>query len=240
MLSKEDILKEIRRTANENGSIPLGRDRFTKETAITEYEIQKYWPRITDAQREAGFTPNTRNIAFNDEFIFEKYISLIRQLGKIPVRGDLRVKRNGDSKFPTDGVFGRFGTKNQLVTKILKYAESKKYDDITTICKNFLDELENQEEPDELLESQTIGSVYLFKSGRYYKIGRTNDIGRRHHEITIQLPDGLELIHEIKTDDPSGIEAYWHRRFESKRKNGEWFDLNSSDVKVFRRWRKIV
>lgn len=72
-----------------------------------------------------------------------------------------------------------------------------------------------------------------------YKIGRTNEMGRRHHEITIQLPEGLELIHEIKTDDPSGVEAYWHRRFEQKHKNGEWFDLDSSDIRIFKRWRRI-
>lgn len=60
------------------------------------------------------------------------------------------------------------------------------------------------------------------------------------NELKIQLPENLDLIHEIKTDDPSGIEAYWHRRFEAKRMNGEWFDLNSADIKAFKRWRKII
>lgn len=87
---------------------------------------------------------------------------------------------------------------------------------------------------------EILGAVYLFKHGKYYKIGKTNDTVRRGNELKIQLPENLDLIHEIKTDDPSGIEAYWHRRFEAKRMNGEWFDLNSADIKAFKHWRKIV
>ena len=49
------------------------------------------------------------------------------------------------------------------------------------------------------------------------------------------IPEKLELIHKIKTDDPSGIERYWHHRFKEKRKGGEWFDLSASDVKAFKR-----
>lgn len=79
------------------------------------------------------------------------------------------------------------------------------------------------------------GFVYLMKSGKHYKIGRSNSADRRHYELKIQLPEKVHLVHKIKTDDPPGIEAYWHKRFEQNRKNGEWFELSSADVKAFKR-----
>ena len=87
-------------------------------------------------------------------------------------------------------------------------------------------------------EESTAGSdgfVYLVKSGRYFKIGKANSVEGRHRQLRIQLPQTAEVIHRIKTDDPYGIEAYWHRRFAAKRANGEWFKLSAEDVKVFRR-----
>jgi Meiotically up-regulated gene 113 len=80
-----------------------------------------------------------------------------------------------------------------------------------------------------------IGFVYLLKSGRFYKIGRSNSAGRRERELALQLPEKAASIHVISTDDPIGIEAYWHKRFEAKRKNGEWFELDAADVRVIKK-----
>jgi len=80
-----------------------------------------------------------------------------------------------------------------------------------------------------------VGFVYLMKHGKYYKIGKTNATGRREYELAVQLPEKLRTIHVIKTDDPNGIEEYWHKRFETKRGNGEWFDLETADVQAFKR-----
>ena len=80
-----------------------------------------------------------------------------------------------------------------------------------------------------------LGFVYLMKMGSAYKIGRTNSTGRREYELAIQLPEKATIIHEIKTDDPVGIEKYWHSRFAEKRRNGEWFALTATEVSIFRR-----
>src|SRR5436190_23970789 len=89
--------------------------------------------------------------------------------------------------------------------------------------------------PESVAGTQQEGEVYLIKSGRFHKIGRSNSAGRREYELAIQLPEKAKTVHMIRTDDPVGIETYWHKRFEAKRKNGEWFELDATDVAVFRR-----
>ncbi|MEK7354549.1 MAG: GIY-YIG nuclease family protein, partial [Chloroflexota bacterium] len=79
------------------------------------------------------------------------------------------------------------------------------------------------------------GYVYLMKSGRFYKIGLSNNVERRNYELGIKLPEDVNILHKIRTDDPSGIENYWHNRFSDKRKQGEWFDLSKEDVSAFKR-----
>jgi hypothetical protein len=239
MASKEKILDEIRRTAQDNGGIPLGRERFERETGIRPYDWGKYWAKFGDAQREAGLAPNILQAAFDDEFVLEKLIAFMREIKRFPTIGDLRVKRNSDPEFPSPKTMLKFGNKRDAIIKLSEYATKQGYDDILEMCSDASKKIEMKKGGDVEIKNEMLGEVYLFKSGRYFKIGKTNDTVRRGNELRIQLPEKMDLIHSIATDDPSGVEAYWHRRFESKRMNGEWFDLSPSDIKAFKRWRKI-
>ena len=71
----------------------------------------------------------------------------------------------------------------------------------------------------------------MLRLGKHYKIGKSFSVPRRHKEIAIELPEKPDVIHVITTDDPTGIEAYWHKRFDEKHTNGEWFALTRRTCK---------
>lgn len=233
-MGKQHIINEIKRTAEKNNGIPLGTERFYAETGIRKTDwYGKYWARWGDALVEAGYAPNKLQGAYEDEWVIGKFISLIQELGRYPVMGDLRLKAKQDKNFPSHNVFSRVGKKAELAKKTIEYCERKGgLIDIVEICKPITP---SQAEYKKSKEQEVIGYVYLMKSGRYYKIGRTNALGRREYDLGIQLPEKITTIHTIKTDDPIGIEAYWHKRFEEKHRNGEWFELSNEDIKAFKR-----
>lgn len=235
-MQKQHILNEIKRTAAANGGTPLGKGRFYQETSIKEADwLGRYWSRWSDALREAGFSPNTLQEAYPEEELLARLATLCRELGRLPVRGELRLKRRADPSFPSDKVFDRFGTKAQVVAKLAEYCSTRSdLADVAALCAP-ITETVLPESDDESAPEPEIGFVYLLRSGRHYKIGRSNAAGRRERELAIQLPEKASRVHTIRTDDPVGIESYWHTRFESKRLNGEWFALNAADVKAFRR-----
>lgn len=151
--------------------------------------------------------------------------------------GDIRVKSHSDSDFPSLNTFqNRVGIGSWL-EKTIEYCSGKKgYDDILSICQNAKQKLPKKIDAFDNEESKKFGHVYLLKSGNHYKIGRTDNVERRFKEITIALPEVLSPIHQIRTDDPSGIEAYWHKRFKDRRvrPDAEWFELKPTDIAAFK------
>lgn len=240
-MSRDEILESIRRIAAQNGGIAPGKQRFERETGIRESEWSgRFWARWSDAVQEAGLSVNKLQGAYHDDDILAPLAALVRELGRFPVATELRMRRRSDAGFPSHNTFNRFGARADLARRLAAHCLTRDgLDDVVRIC----EAVANADVP--ILEevagpAPPIGVVYLMKSGRHYKIGRTAAIGRRTYELAIQLPERLELVHVIETDDPVGIERYWHERFSDRRANGEWFNLTRSDVAAFRRRKKFM
>lgn len=238
-MTRERILAEIARTADENGGVALGRERFYQETGIKESDwLGKFWVRWSDAVTEAGRTPNSWNVPLHEADLLGSYASLVRELGHIPVVAELKFKSKQDPGFPSHNTFRRFGTKAQQIARLIAHCEaSPALQDVLAIARSSAATSEALAPPlpEDDICREAAGYVYLLRAGPHFKIGRSVSFERRSRELAIQLPERAETVHVISTDDAVGIEAYWHRRFESKRKNGEWFALSAQDVKAFKR-----
>ena len=240
---KQEILSEIKRIAEQCDGKAPGFQRFAAETGVRKSDwYPNLWLRWGDAISEAGCQPNAFIAAYDNNFLITKYIELIRDLGHFPIEGELRIKNKTDKDFPSHSAFlQRLGSKQERVQKIIEYCQGKsEFKDIIAHCS--IVEKSTPNNPDSSIsDSGNVGHVYLIRHGsrNEYKIGRTNKPIRREGELRIELPEKVQPIHYIKTDDAAGIENYWHSRFDSKRKEGEWFSLTAADVRAFKRWRRI-
>lgn len=229
---RDFIISEIKRLTAENGGTAPGVGTFANATGITAGKWRGvYWAKWSDALNEAGVAANEWQRKRDSHEVLIKVAELGRLLGKMPTTSEMKLHARSDPSFPnTKTVANHFGGMADLATALRKLATSPEYADLAAILPAAPEEQFDQP------RSRTVdGVVYLLKSGQHYKIGRSDDIERRLREITIALPESVTLIHSIRTDDPSGIEAYWHRRFADRRANGEWFKLSGEDVRAFRK-----
>jgi hypothetical protein len=229
---RDHILSEIRRLTASNGGQPPGETLFARETSIGSHQWRgKFWARWGDALVEAGFAPNQWVTRLDSNTLLTAVIGAVRHYGRMPTLDELGLYRATDPSVPSAQAIRRhFVSRPGLIAALAKRAaEDPAYADIAAMLP-----VAPPPKPASLAKASD-GFVYLFKSGEFYKIGQSKDLERRVKEVKIALPDKMEIIHSIRTDDPSGIEAYWHRRFGEKRANGEWFRLTSVDVMAFKK-----
>jgi len=237
MWTKDGIIEAIQRCAEANGGVPLGRSKFLNATGIKESDwIGKYWPRWSDAVRAAGYEPNIRQPKIAADELFAYVVTVWRELGHFPTTPELRIDaRNREGAPSKTTLRTRFGTMADLRAAVTAFAIQSGDDDLPGLDpadarRDSAGSTEHRAEP-----QAKVGYVYLFKSGPFYKIGRSNSPARRRAEIGSLLPEVLETLHVISTDDPVGIERYWHQRFDSMRERGEWFRLDAAAIKAFKR-----
>ncbi len=153
------------------------------------------------------------------------------------------MRRRMDPGFPSHWSIQRLGNKQTLIELLRNHCQADPEGNADVLA--ILDTLpgaapavkDDATDSETATADATMGYVYLIRSGRHYKIGRSNALGRRERELAIQLPERAKTVHVITTDDPVGIERYWHERFADRRvrKDAEWFSLTPEDVAMFRR-----
>lgn len=231
MVSKETIINEIKTLSVKLGRTP-GTSVFEKETGILRSEWHgKHWRSWSDAVSEAGLVPNKIQGKIDSEFVLESFAEATEHFDRIPAIVDLRMYARNNKGFPAHNTFySHFGSKSGLLDAFTAWLEGKpEYSDLIRLLPK---PVANGNNTSPSIEE---GLVYLMKSGEFYKIGRSDEIERRVKQIGTALPEKLNLLHTIRTDDPPGIEAYWHRRFSDKRANGEWFKLSKENIRAFKR-----
>jgi hypothetical protein len=246
-ISREDILSEIRKLVGANGGEVPGERTFAVATRIKESAWQgKYWPRWSDAVREAGYDPNEKTQRIPDEDMLEKLAAFISGLGYFPVRDEINMHARATAGFPVwQTIRNRYGGMPQAAVALLEFSRKTENTALAKLCEARLErETLKPVRASETRDKVAVktGFVYLKYSPslRLYKIGKANDPNKRGAGISLLLPEDLVPKHEIETDYPYVLEKYWERRFQVKKKQGEWYDLNSEDIEAFKKRSKFM
>jgi hypothetical protein len=235
--TREQIVREYKRLRSGNEH-PLDARTFYRESRISKRTAEAAFgsKAFSKIQREAGDEPRRfgERGRSRDEF-FSIYGRAVRKLKAIPTQAEW----NHRGFKPTPGGYAKkLGLRwSELPRAFCDWAGDKPdWENVVRICDT---RCPSQGSVSDGPSAVVFGYVYLVKSGRFYKIGRTKSPRRRGYELGLQLPEEPKMIHKIRTDDPAGVEAYWHNRFKEKRKGGEFFKLDVNDVTAFKRWKSI-
>jgi Meiotically Up-regulated Gene 113 (MUG113) protein len=210
------MIGDIRKIAAANGGAPPGLRQFISRTGIRRSHcIGMIWPRWSEALRYAGFAPNERQSRLDDPELLAAIAEVARIIGRIPAVTDLNTWRASGRRLSSHSTYLRhFGSMAGLLRSMKEWAgASPDRADITGM-------LAGVSGPPEF-QQRILGAVYLLRHGQSYKIGCSKKVQRRIVRLQQALPATAKLVQLINTDDPRGIEAYWHRRFAEKRSRGE-------------------
>lgn len=237
MQLRERILSEIRRLAEADGGRPPGVRKFELETGIKNAEWNGViWARWGDAVAAAGYLPNAKQERFDSKDVLSGVVEAVRHYGKVPTVAEMKLYRRVNATLPNPKTISRHYPTPALLIAALRQRASE---DI--VCADIAGMLpkaavSQAEEPQSGQDGELAdGYVYLLKWGDRYKVGCAANLERRVKEIRTEIPDELEVVHSIRTDDQFGIEGYWKRRFKLAHLKGEWFKLNASDVRAFKK-----
>jgi hypothetical protein len=189
----------------------------------------------------AGFSRNRLTQKMTPDQLFEPLANLAAKLRRFPDHTDRQMARRRDEAFPGYAAYRTAqDTNGPLEHQLLDWCSLRSdHSAALEILQAHVARLDGSPQRTRSGKKVVNGHVYLMRygnSGRDYKLGMTEKVERRHAQISGMFPGDLRLIHVIDTDDPSGIERYWKRRFEAKRVRDkeEIFRLLPEDIAAFK------
>ena len=230
-------MQRVRALAAERGGHVSFR-AFLSETGVKEKWLrgQEWWAGWNNLLSEIGLPTRVFDVPRTPlPRIVEAVAVLIEREGRWPTDDDLARERKRDVSFPSVGVISPIRRSGALAKGIVSLEEtSGKFAKASLIAKEH--QPAEMESGDTGPNERVKGYVYLLRTRNKYKIGKSVDPSQRYREVSLLLPDETHQVHTIPTDDPTGIELYWQKRFASKRiRKTEFFLLDADDVQAFKR-----
>lgn len=239
---RDDFIAKVRTAAAENAGKPLGEPRFYQRFQLGRNDLWNAgFESYGAACAAADLQPNTLQRRLTDDEVLRPLALLARRLSKFPSKGAAEVERKRDAAFPSWESLTRRakeGPQSTLREVLHAWCEAQpEFGDVAALLQAATRE---PRRPSPRTARPVVnGFVYLMRygtGGSVYKIGITDNVPRRHAQIRMMAPQDVRVVHSIPTDDPAGIERYWHERFQDKVVEGkkELFRLTPDDVAAFR------
>ena len=241
-MGQDDLIAQLQRIARENGGRPPGERGFFSEARLTKRHLWDAGIRsYGDLCELAGYKRNRLTQQMTPDQLFEPLAVLAAKLKRFPDHTDREMAHGKDAAFPSYEAYRTAQNKSgRLDRQLLEWCRSRPQH---SKALGILEEHVSRQDlrPQKLRQGARVvkGYVYLLRyggRGRDYKLGMTDQVDRRHSQISAMFPGDLHTVHVIETDDPVGIERYWLRRFEDKRVENkkEIFRLAPEDIAAFK------
>jgi len=243
-LSKDELIALVQRAARANGGRPQGKDHFFSDHGLTKRDLWALGIRsYGDLCELAGYVRNRfAQKPMEADQLFEPLALLTVQIGRFPDTTDREIARRGGAPIPEYRAYRTAqNTNGPLLQQLLEWCRSHpQHSGALQSLEAHVSRVDGAAPPARKRVKVVTGYVYLLRyggRGRKYKIGRSEAPPRRHSQISGMVPDELAIVHVIASDDPIGIERYWHQRFENKLipNKKEIFLLDAEDVAAFKR-----
>jgi len=236
-MTKDSIVQRIREIAASQGGKVSFRT-FIGESGIKDNWLrgQEWFTSWNELLVELGLETRDFHVMRTPRKIIAKAVAeLATRQGEWPTEDALRRERKRNASFPSLGIIAPLRRSGELAKLIVALGQEDSQ--FSVAAKIATLQVPSGNDFGAIADTEKVkGYVYMLRSGRRYKIGKSTDPSRRYREVRLELPEETNQVHTIPTDDPAGIEQYWHRRFASKRiRKTEFFELEGSDVQAFRR-----